>query len=86
MQTAFFAMLDAVHAYDPASGYKLTAFLKYPLQNRFNVLLGLRTVKAKKDPLNGCVSLDEPIGGESGDITRADVLPDDMRGKHLRML
>lgn len=77
IQTGFFAMLDAVRAYDPASGYKLTAFLKYPLQNRFNTLLGLRTVRAQKDPLNNCESLDEPLGGENADFTRSDVLPDE---------
>ncbi|KAF5038659.1 RNA polymerase sigma factor RpoS [anaerobic digester metagenome] len=77
IQTGFFAMLDAVRAYDPASGYKLTAFLRYPLQNRFNALLGLRTVRAQKDPLNGCDSLDEPLGGEGDDFTRSDVLPDE---------
>lgn len=77
IQTGFFALLDAVRAYDPASGYKLTSFLKYPLQNRFNALLGLRTVKAQNDPLNGCDSLDEPIGGEDGDFTRSDVMPDE---------
>ncbi len=76
MQTGFFAMLDAVRTYDPASGYKLTTFLRYPLQNRFNALLGLRTVRAQKDPLNNCDSLDEPIGGEGDDFTRSDVLPD----------
>ncbi len=77
IQTGFFALLDAVKAYDPASGYKLTAFLKYPLQNRFNALLGLRTVKAKNDPLNHCESLDEPIGSEDGDFTRSDIMPDE---------
>ncbi len=77
IQTGFLAMLDAVKAYDPASGYKLTSFLNYPLQNRFNALLGLRTVRARKDPLNSCESLDEPLGGEGVDFTRSDVLPDE---------
>lgn len=77
LQTGFIALMDAVKAYDPASGYKLTAFLKYPLRNRFNTLLGLRTVKAKNDPLNNCDSLDEPLGGEDGDFTRSDVMPDE---------
>ena len=81
IQIGFFAMLDAVRAYDPASGYKLTAFLRYPLQNRFNAILGLRTVKAQKDPLNSCESLDEPIGGEDADFTRSDILPDENAGQ-----
>lgn len=77
LQTGFFALLDAVRTYDPASGYKLTAFLRYPLQNRFNTLLGLRTARARNNPLNGCDSLDEPLGGEDADFTRSAVIPDE---------
>ncbi|MDF3004093.1 MAG: DNA-directed polymerase specialized sigma subunit [Oscillospiraceae bacterium] len=76
IQTGFFALLDAVQAYDPASGYKLTAYLRYPLQNRFNELLGLRTLKARNDPLNHCASLDEPAGDE-GDTTLLTLVKDE---------
>lgn len=77
LQTGFFALLDAVRTYDPASGYKLTAFLRYPIQNRFNALLGRRTARARNDPLNGCDSLDELLGGEDADFTRSAVIPDE---------
>jgi RNA polymerase sporulation-specific sigma factor len=76
IQTGFFALLDAVQSYDPSSGYKLTAYLRYPLQNRFNELLGLRTLKARKDPLNHCASLDEPAGNE-GDTTLLALVTDE---------
>ncbi|MDF3004096.1 MAG: DNA-directed polymerase specialized sigma subunit [Oscillospiraceae bacterium] len=76
-QTGFFALLDAVQAYDAASGYKLTTFLRYPLKNRFNALLGLRTAKKRNDPLNGCDSMDEPLSGEHADFTRSDIMPDE---------
>lgn len=77
LQTGFLALLDAVRAYNTESGYKLTAFLKYPLQNRFNALLGLRNAKARNTPLNNCDSLDEPIGDEGDGVTRLDVIPDE---------
>lgn len=76
-QTGFFAMLDAVRAYNPARGYKLTAFMHYPMQRRFNALLWKGTTGARRDPLNGCNSLDEPLGGEDTDCTRASTLSDE---------
>ena len=77
MQTGFFAMLDAVRAYNPERGYKLTAFMHYPMQRRFNALLWKGTTGAKRDPLNGCDSLDEPLCGEDTDLTHAGTLPDE---------
>lgn len=71
-QEAYFAVIAAAKAYDPATGYKFLSFLKYPLKNVFNALIGFR---GKRDPLNNCSSLDEPIG-EEGDETKADFLAD----------
>lgn len=71
-QEAYFAVIAAAKAYDPAKGCKFLAFLKYPLKNAFNALLGFR---GKRDPLNNCGSLDEPVG-EDGDETKADFLDD----------
>lgn len=76
-QEGYFAFLDAVQAYSPASGYKFTTYLHYPLQNRINALLGTRTTRALKDPLCNCTSLDAPIlGGDDENITVADTIPD----------
>ena len=47
-QEGYFAFLDAVQAYSPASGYRFTTYLHYPLQNRINALLGVRTVRTIK--------------------------------------
>ena len=67
IQVCFFALYDAIQAYDPGSGYKFTSYMNYPLQNHFKALVGLRT--AKHDPLNQCGSLDTPMG-EDNDTTR----------------
>ena len=76
-QEGYFAFLDAVQAYSPASGYRFTTYLHYPLQNRINALLGTRTTRALKDPLCNCTSLDAPIlGGDDENITVADTIPD----------
>lgn len=76
-QEGYFAFLDAVQAYSPASGYRFTTYLHYPLQNRINALLGVRTVRMIKDPLCNCSSLDAPIsGGDDENITVADTIPD----------
>lgn len=76
-QEGYFAFLDAVQAYSPASGYRFTTYLHYPLQNHINALLGVRTVRTIKRPLCNCSSLDAPIsGGDDENITVADTIPD----------
>ena len=77
LQCGFLALRDAVKAYDPQKGYKLLAFIKYPMQNHINALLGRR---GKADPLNGSASLDEPIEGAE-DLTLADSIEDDGAGE-----
>ena len=59
IQVSYFALLDAVEAYESGSGYKLTTYLRYPLKNHFDALIGLRT--SKRNPINQCASLDVPI-------------------------
>ena len=75
IQEGFFAVLDAVKAYDPGKSYKFTAFLNYPLMNRFRVITGGRG-NNRREPLNHAVSLDVPIDDDF-DTTLADTLPDD---------
>ena len=74
IQTGYFAVLDAVQAYDPAPGYKFNTYLRYPLKNRFKAATGGRE-NNKIDSLNRCTSLDSTIAGDS-DITGADILTD----------
>lgn len=77
LQCGFLALRDAVKAYDPKTGYKLLAFIKYPMQNHINALLGRR---GKADPLNESVSLDELMPGAE-DLTLADSVEDDNAGE-----
>lgn len=72
-QEGYLALVDAVSAYDKTRGYKLSAFLTFPLLNRFNSITGSR---GNKNPLNFCASLDAPIGDEDGSVL-SDVLPDE---------
>lgn len=74
LQEPFLALMDAVAAYDDSTGYKLTSYLRYPIQNRFNALLGFRS-RNHSNPLNNCASLNDPIGDEE-DCELMDLTPD----------
>jgi DNA-directed RNA polymerase specialized sigma subunit len=66
IQISYFALCDAVQAYKPDRGYKLTSYYRYPLKNHFMALIGVR--KSKRDALNQGDSLNRPITGDD-DIT-----------------
>ena len=51
IQEGYFALCDAVQAYKPESGYKFLTFIKYPIQNRFNALVGYRVKKDLQEPI-----------------------------------
>lgn len=74
MQCGFLALHDAVEAFDPARGYKLLAWIKYPLKCRFKEACNLRTTR--RDPLDDCTSLDNPLDDETDD-TIGDTVPDE---------
>lgn len=75
-QICFLALCDAVQAYDASKGQSLTSCFKYPLQKHFRELLHTRT--SKRDPLNSCSSLDEPLNVDEADsIAVVDALADD---------
>lgn len=80
MQCGFLALCDAVKAFDPARGYKLLAWMKYPLKCRFNEACNLRTTR--RDPLNDCTSLDNPLDDETDD-TIGDTVPDERAADEL---
>lgn len=46
-QEGFFAVLEAVEAFNSAKGWKFTSWLNYPLQNHVNAILGTRNGQAK---------------------------------------
>lgn len=74
LQCGFLALHDAVQSYDPETGYKLSTFLKYPLKTQISEAMGTRTKKRR--PLNGCTSLDLPIGEDEDGATLGDMVPD----------
>lgn len=63
VQEAFFALCEAAEAFDPGRGFKFLSWLKFPLRNHFNALLGMR---GKPSPLNYCDSLDVPTASQDG--------------------
>ena len=78
IQESYFAMLDAVDAWTPDSGYKVTAYLKFPLKNRFNAMCNIRG--ARRDALNQCSSLDAPLSDDTDDFTLIDTIQDTAAG------
>ncbi len=72
IQICFFALRDAVQAYQPERGYKLLSYLKFPLLNHFNSLVGIR---GKRNLLDQCKSLNE-TSGEDNDLEYIDLLAD----------
>lgn len=74
MQESFLALSDAVAAFDSSTGYKLTSYLRFPIQNRFNALLGKRSHN-RSNPLNDCTSLNALIGDDE-DTELSELIPD----------
>lgn len=73
-QCGFVALIKAVQAYEPEKGYTFLTFLQYPLKRVFRDAIGINT--GKKEPLNECASLDEPLDDEAGADTLHDITPD----------
>ena len=78
-QSCYFAMLEAMRAYDPESGYRFTTYLNYHVKNAFRRVLGLRTEAQRKSPLNNCTSLDDEIPG-ADNVILSDSIPDENAG------
>ena len=64
VQICFFALLEAVRAFNPHSGYKMLTYLRYPLLKQFRMIVGLHT--SKRNPLNDCYSLNTKVGDGEG--------------------
>lgn len=73
---SFFALQQAATAYAGSRKYSFSAYLTYPLKNRFAAALGWRTKGGAGEPLNACVSLDAPVK-EGEESTISDILPAD---------
>lgn len=66
-QEGYFALLQAVEAYDPETGFTFSAFLKYPIKSAVNRALKIRNGKAIPDPLFTAINLDAPIRSQKGE-------------------
>ena len=72
-QESYFAMLEAVQAYNLDSGYRFMTFLNYPLKNILNTIVGYRTITQRKNTLNHAVSIEKPV---TDDLILGDTIPD----------
>lgn len=68
MQEGFLALVDAVQTFDPEAGALFSTWFLIHLKKQFWELMGLRTERQSKDPINTDFSLDAPIGDEDGDV------------------
>lgn len=77
LQECFFIMMRAVDAYDPEREYPFSAYIRYHMKNTVNTLLGYRTKRQQKEPLNTCTSLDMELTGEGdGELLLGDTIED----------
>lgn len=74
-QECYTIMLDSIKAYDEEKEFAFTSYFNYHAKNRYNDVLGYRTVKKSKDPLTNAISLDTSIG-DTEDCALADTIED----------
>lgn len=72
-QESFFALCDAVGAFDEGKGYQFTTYLSRATENRFRACMGIR---GKRDPLNAADRLERPLPGEE-ERQQGDTIPDE---------
>jgi RNA polymerase sigma factor (sigma-70 family) len=58
-QAGYFALLKAIEAYEPETGFNFITYMPLHLSNEFWTLLGRRT--SKRNPLNASSALDAPM-------------------------
>lgn len=75
-QCGYFAMLNAVQAYDSARGYKFVTYMGYHLQNEFNAAVGVRSEKGRNNALIQLISLELKKDG-SKSLVNGDSIPDE---------
>lgn len=77
-QEAYEIFLCAVRAYNPERSESLVTYLNFPLLNKVHEMIGTRSGRANRKPLDNCISLDEPINNaeDGSPITLSDVIPD----------
>lgn len=80
-QCGYFALCDAVAAFDPERGTFLHLLGMY-LKTHFSVAIGCRTEAQTKEPLFNAVRLEAPAktGSDGGIMTYGDVIPVEEKG------
>ena len=73
---AFFILLEAVNAFDPAGGYSFISSLKFAAQTHFFALIGMRTAKGRHDPLNNSDRFERSIDNGDDELSLGDTIPD----------
>ena len=73
-QIAFFALLDAVNAFDKTKGFKFATYCNHALKNCFKKAMGLRS--SKIEPLNTTVSVDAALSADNENLTLLDLVED----------
>lgn len=76
-QCGYLALVDAVNAWTPDSGYRFTTFLNLHMKRQFRAALDGGKRRTAKDLLNCCDSLDEPTEEDSESGTVGDFVPSD---------
>lgn len=75
-QCGYLALVDAVNAWNPDSGYRFTTFLNLHMKRQFRAALDGGKRRTAKDLLNCCDSLDKPTGEDEDGGTLGDLVPD----------
>ena len=84
MQEAYLAMLRAVRLWRPDGGAGFIGMFDFALRSAFADACGIRTVRARNDPLQTAVSLDVPVGEGGEEISAlVDLVQDDQAEERL---
>ena len=79
-QECFFALCDAVGAFDEGKGYQFTTYLSRATENRFRACMG---IQGKADALNHADRLERPIPGDEEGREQGETLPDEQAEREL---
>lgn len=80
VQVGYFALNDAVKAYNPDNEYKFLTYLSAHCRNRFNEFAGIRSASQRTNPVRIAIrnagSLYAPILSEDEELSLLDIIPD----------
>lgn len=74
IQSAYFAVVEAVGRFDPETGYKFLTYLEYPMRTAFRKTSGIRS--SRRDALDMALYLDAPCGDDGEGDTFEDITAD----------